>query len=403
MAKEMPAALQKGDMIQLSIDAVAFGGQGVGRFRNQVVFVPFTADGDDGTVAITEVRKRYARGELKALTTPSPHRMAPPCTAFALCGGCQYQHIVYDHQLVIKKRQVLDAFVRIGMFADPPLADPIPSPEPWRYRGKAEVHVQWDQGLAVGFSRASSHDICDIYQCLIVEDSVNEALARLRQGVTAMSSHRGQKRRVVLWSTEGNGASPAGYIRRIVKGRELLLPRSGFFQANRFLAGTLVDVVLKMSALTGRETVVDAYCGSGFFSLFLAAQARAFHGIELAGEAVRAAKMNLMNAGIHHARFYEGDVGAVLASVFAPKRRRVDVLVVDPPRTGLGPAVLSAIAQLRPGRMVYVSCNPATMARDSRCLADYGYVLMALQPLDMFPQTSHIEAVGLLTLMRPHR
>jgi 23S rRNA (uracil1939-C5)-methyltransferase len=151
-----------------------------------------------------------------------------------------------------------------------------------------------------------------------------------------------------------------------------------------------------MCALTGVETVVDGYCGSGFFSLFLAPAARRFSGIEFTGAAVQAADTNLKAAGIDHALFYEGDVGAVLSDRFVKTRQRVDVLVLDPPRIGLGAAVLEAVRRLKPARIVYVSCNPATMARDVRFLVQNGFLLEALQPLDMFPQTAHVEVVGLL-------
>ena len=399
MAAPNRTDLKTGTLVPLSIDAVAFGGQGVGRSRDLVVFVPFTVEGDEGIVEITEIKKRYAHGEMKTLTTPSPHRTEPLCRAFGRCGGCQYQHIAYGHQLTVKARQVRDAFFRIGRFSDVPLADALFTPDPWHYRGKAEVHIRKapHRDPAVGFTRALSHEVLDIEHCEIVGPGINEALGRLRQEVRA-SRDKWVDRRVVLWSEDECGSSSTGTIIRRVKGKDLLVPRDGFFQANRLLADTLVDVVLDMSALTGTETVIDAYSGSGFFSVFLAPLARRFCGIEFAGEAVRAAELNLKNAGIDEAELYEGDVGDVLRDIFAKDRRNVDLLVVDPPRVGLDASALAAVARLRPSRIVYVSCNPATMARDIRYLADCGFLLERLQPIDMFPQTGHIEVVGLLTV-----
>jgi len=401
MVPRKEATLKKGDLIPLAIDAVAFGGDGVGRYGEMVVFVPYTADGDEGLIEVVELKKRYARGRLKTLTTPSPFRTAPLCAAYGRCGGCQYQHILYDHQLAIKQKQVQDLFARIGKFARIPLADALPSPSPWHYRGKADVHVvrKPDGRGVVGFTRPSSHDVLDIERCEIVGPGINEALSILRQKAQAQKG-KWADRRDILWSSPEGPKAPAGYVGRIVKGQELLIPEGGFFQSNRLLAETLLDVVLEMSALTGSETVIDGYCGSGFFSVFLARQARMFYGIESVGDAVRAADRNLKQAGMDQALFYAGDFGDILAEVFVKDGQRVDVLLLDPPRIGLDPGALSAVARLQPSRIVYVSCNPATMARDIRFLVDEGFRLERLQPLDMFPQTGHIEVAALLLRSR---
>ena len=400
MTETGEAIVKKGDLLSITTDAVAFGGQGVGRYGELVVFVPFTVDGDEGLIEVTEVRRRYVRGVLKTLTVSSPWRAEAPCAVYGRCGGCQYQHIAYDHQLALKQQHVADAFSRIGKFDQVPVSAIIPSPSPWEYRCKAEVHVtrKPDRSLAIGWARAASHEILDIDRCEIVAPGVNDALASLRQSLSA-SGRKKIERREVLWSSEGNAKLPR-YISRIVKGRELLVPRRGFFQANRLLAETLLDVVLNLCALTGEETVIDSYCGSGFFSVFLAPLSRMFYGIEFVGDAVHAADMNVRKAGSDKVLFYEGDVGRVLNDVFVKARQRVDVLVLDPPRVGLETPVLNAVAQLMPTRIVYVSCNPATMARDIRFLCDHGYAPEVVQPLDMFPQTTHIEVVALLTAGR---
>ncbi len=390
--------MKKGAMLPLSIDTVAFGGQGVGRHNDLVVFVPLMVDGDEGIVEIVDVKKRYVLGRLKELTKPSLHRTLPRCSAYGRCGGCRYQHIAYDHQLALKKGHVYDAFSRIGKFPHIPLAEVMPSPSPWHYRSKAEFHISRKslQEIAIGFTRAASHEIQDIEECIIVDPTINAALATLREKECRAKGKRIDGKEV-LWSSADGETEAKGLVSRTVKGRKMLIPRRGFFQANRLLADTLVDIVLEKCALTGSETVLDGYCGSGFFSLFLAPKSRMFYGIEFVGDAVRAADLNLREAGIDHALFYEGDIGHIIAEAFVKAGQGVDVLVLDPPRIGLDPPVLSAIARLKPSRIVYVSCNPSTMARDVRFLADHGYSLEMLQPIDMFPQTSHIEVVGLLT------
>lgn len=388
--------LKKGDRITIAIDGVAFGGQGVGRYGELVVFVPYTVDGDEAIIEIKEVKKRYAQGTVKALSKPSPHRIEPRCTSFTRCGGCQYQQMDYGHQLAVKTRQVGDAFARIGKFDQVPLAEIIPSPDAWHYRGKVEFHLGTGEKEepVIGFTRTASHAVEEIATCHIAAPSINDDLAKLREEI------RGGVRmgdRKFVWSTEGSGEPVKGYVSRIVHGKELLVPRRGFFQANILLLDAFIDTVLSMSSLDGGQIVIDGYCGSGFFSVFLAGQAKRFYGIEASAEAVRAADLNLKRSGVKDAEFYVGDVGEILRGVFIKERKKADLLVVDPPRIGLEPEVLAAVAALRPARIVYISCNPATMARDIRFLADRGFTLKALQPLDMFPQTSHIEIVALLT------
>ena len=189
-------------------------------------------------------------------------------------------------------------------------------------------------------------------------------------------------------------------VMRIVRGLRLTVPYRGFFQANVAMVGELVEQVVGMCGLTGRETVIDAYGGAGLFSLFLGPRAGCLFGIEGDREAVRCAGINLIREGLPQAEFLHGDVADILRNEFASSRRTADVIVLDPPRDGCGEAVLDEAAALRPERIVYVSCNPATQARDVRRLFEYGYILRRLQPLDMFPQTAHIEVIALL--MRNH-
>jgi 23S rRNA (uracil1939-C5)-methyltransferase len=382
--------MERGDAIELAIDAVAYGGAGVGRYGKMVVFVPFTVDGDKVSVEIFAVKKRFATAELKFVHAPSPFRITPRCAAYTRCGACSYQHIAYDYQVALKNRQVRDALKRIGRFENIPLEDTIPSPQAYGYRGKVDFHVTTGKGKerAIGFSARATNSIVDLERCEIVHESINDALFRMRRD----GSPAGRR---PLWSAPAEEVSESLIMRR-VKDREMLVPRDGFFQANLYLTDTLVNVVEEFCKLSGTETVLDGYCGSGLFSLFLAPRCGRLYGIEAKGDAVRCAEENLNRAGINSAVFYTGDMARIIRDRFIRESLPVDVTLVDPPRIGLEPDTLAALGALNPPRIVYVSCNPATLARDLRALDGFGYSIMRVQPLDMFPHTSHIETVVLL-------
>lgn len=382
--------MERGDEIELAIDAVAFGGAGIGRHGKMVVFVPFTVDGDTVSVKIVAVKKRFATAELRFIHTLSPFRITPRCPVHTRCGACSYQHIAYDHQVDLKHRQVRDALKRIGCFDTIPVKDMIPSPQAYGYRGKADFHVTTREGQkqAIGFAARASNNIVDLERCEIVHESINDALSLMRRD----GSPAGRR---PLWSAPAEEISGSRIMRR-VKGREMLVPRDGFFQANLSLTDTLIDVVEEFCSLSGTETVLDGYCGSGLFSLFLASRCARLYGIEVESDAVRCAEENMNRAGINSAVFHTGDMARILRDRFIRENLPVDVVLVDPPRIGLEPETLAALGALNPPKIVYVSCNPATLARDLRVLAGFGYRIMRVQPLDMFPQTSHIETVVLL-------
>jgi 23S rRNA (uracil1939-C5)-methyltransferase len=394
-----------GDRVETVIGDVAFGGDGVGRVSDLVLFVPFTVDGDEVEVRITEVKKRYARGTLLRVIVPSPHRVAAPCPHHTRCGGCRMQHIAYAHQLELKGRQVLQAFGRIAKLTLPPVAEAIPSPKPYGYRGKAEFHLAGGRGgRRLGLMALATNDLVEVERCGIVDESINRKYGELREALRSGCVRIGCERQVI-WSDEPGeppaetaiGPGKAPDVTRIVRGKRIAVPGRGFFQANAALVGELVEQVVGMSALTGRETVVDAYGGAGLFSLFLGERAGRLFGIEGDPEAARCAGINLRRHGFADAEYFCGDVGEVLEEEFVRRRVTADVVVLDPPRDGCGGGTLAGVAALGPERIVYVSCNPATQARDVRQLAECGYILRRLQPLDMFPQTAHIEAVALLT------
>ncbi|MCX5833498.1 MAG: class I SAM-dependent RNA methyltransferase [Deltaproteobacteria bacterium] len=384
-----------GQVLTAEIRAVAFGGDGLARVDGFVVFVPFTLDGDIVEIEIREVKKKFLRGRLRKILTPSVHRVNPPCPYFGKCGGCQYQHIDYEKQLEIKMQQVIDSFERVGGLKSPPVERIIPSPLIYGYRGKGEYHVQPVAGKnpVIGFLDVSGRRLVDIERCGIMDKSINESCAAFRRSMAKGDIHPGESR-LILWSRDnGDTDETVDRVRRRVKERVFIVPREGFFQANRALVEVLVDEVIRLSALSKADRVIECYCGSGLFSAFLAERCRSFAGVEMDEEAVGYARENLK--GVSNSTFFCGDVKDVLQEDFF-KEGPADVIVMDPPRRGCEKDVLRAIATMAPRKVVYVACDPVTQARDIAFFIREGYGLKTVQPLDMFPQTKHIEAVALL-------
>lgn len=379
----------------------------MGRIDDLVVFVPFTVEGDHCEITITAVKKNYLKGHLEKILKPSLLRRAPLCPYYQVCGGCQYQHIDYDHQMTIKQKQVWETFERIGKIEAPDFKMVIPSPREYHYRGKADFQIQRSKrgNPSVGFIDTANRMVVDIERCEIVDESINVKLSNLRWNL-AVSNARLTEDRYALWSdpeggitvTDPNNMHPPKYIERFAKGKRFQVPYRGFFQTNTVLVDNLVDTVLAMCGLDGNETILDTYCGSGLFSIFLAPKAKQVFGIDNDGTAIHCAKINSRNERLDHVAFYRGDVGAVLKSTFDKIETTIDCVILDPPRTGCEKEVLNAVLALKPQKVVYISCNPATQARDSRYLIDGGFSLKSFQPLDMFPQTRHIEVVAVLEI-----
>lgn len=390
----MDERLSVGDIIKTSIDTVAFGGNGVGRIGGMVVFVPFTAAGDTVEAKIVEVKRNYYIGETREIIVPSPDRVEPVCPHFSTCGGCQYQHISYKAQLKIKERQVRESFERIGKIASPPVKTIIPSPQTFNYRGKAEFHCipNADGQLNLGFMDTVGGKLIDIQQCNIVDESINMEYHRLRE-MFASEETPSYRKRYILWS---DATYPPGkYITRMAGGKELQVANDGFFQGNTYLVDTLTERVIDMCDLKESDSVLDCFCGSGLFSLFIAPRVSKVSGIEISGTAVHCATLNAKSFGITNTRFYRGNVEDTLGR-FIKEKTRADIVLLDPPRTGCAKKTLTRIDALKPERIVYISCNPATQARDIRYLIGRGFSLETLQPVDMFPQTKHIEVIASL-------
>jgi 23S rRNA (uracil1939-C5)-methyltransferase len=392
------------DRIKISIDTVAFGGEGIGRMDDLVVFVPFTMEGDQCEIQITAVKKNFLRGRLEKIITPSSARTKPLCRHYQVCGGCQYQHIDYGHQIAAKERQLRETFARIGKLPAPDIRPMIPSPQAYHYRGKADFQIQRVKGVPeVGFISSSGDALAPIERCDIVDESINKKLTDFRRELLT-GKIRSTTDRYTVWSDPAenapspgiDGLHPPRYIDRWVKGKRLQVPFNGFFQANSALLDILVETVEQMCGLTGTEKVMDGYCGSGLFSLFLAPHCAEVYGIDSAGAAIHCAKINSLNEGINNTRFYRGDISVMMDREFVQAGMPMDCIILDPPRSGCEKDVLAAVIALKPQKIIYISCNPATQARDLRYLTDRGIALKYVQPLDMFPQTQHIEAIALL-------
>lgn len=382
--------MQIKDRFSLEIESIAFGGHGVGRTDGFVVFVPFTAPEDVVEIEIVERKKKFARGRLLKIIKPSPQRTEPLCRYYGRCGGCSYQHIDYEYQLKIKQKQVQEAFSRIGGIITPPVYEVIPSSQIYAYRGKAGLHVAKPAGgFKLGFLDISGGRITDIERCEIMDETINDQIRQARtKGTIPLDDDD-----LIFWSGPSDNTDET--ILRVVKGREFLVPRTGFFQANLYLTDRMVDEVCALAGEKKRRTIIDACCGSGLFSIFLAPYAGRMVGVEINEKSVKFARINAEKYNIQGAEFICGDIEEVLMDQIR-KKDTVDLIILDPPRTGLSPETLAAISSLESPDIIYISCNPATQARDVKFLNGHGYDLQSLQPLDMFPQTEHIETIGLL-------
>jgi tRNA/tmRNA/rRNA uracil-C5-methylase (TrmA/RlmC/RlmD family) len=370
-------SLKPGDQIILSVHDLAFGGEGVGRVDEFVVFVPFTVTGETVEAEITEVKKHFARAKLLRVITPVPARVPPPCKYFTHCGGCQYQHIDYAAQLVFKHKQIADLFERVGKIPADKIAPVIGCPQPYHYRNRIMIRSQWNgraKKLEIGFIRADNNFVEDIEECQIAEPALNEQIKHVRAN-----------------------PPPRGGLKFVlrVQPENWEVPKDSFFQNNFFLLPELTGTVKNFIRAGGAKNLIDLYCGVGFFGIAAADVVEKFVGVEYDALAIKAARANAASRKINNGEFVAAkseDKLPELLQQFSPDETAV---LIDPPRKGCWPSLLECLRTARPAQVIYVSCHPATMARDLNILCGDGvYEPAQVQPLDMFPQTQHVECVA---------
>ena len=360
-----PSKFRPGEEITLEINDLAFGGKGVGRIDGIACFVPGVIDGEEVRVRIRKVKPRLLEADLLEVLKPSPHRVTPPCPVFLKCGGCSYQHIDYSHQLRIKEKQVREALRRLGSITEPPVKAMTPSPEEYAYRNRITLHVQ--EGV-VGFFAEGSNRVVPIDACLIASESVNAGLKELKES-------RPRDGDYLIGEKKSYG---------------------GFRQVNNSVAEILRETVVKAvrpSEGVG-ELLIDAYCGAGFFAHELHASFTKVIGIERSAGSIAMARRQ----AAPNEEYLEGDVERMLPAALSSGSSAGTTLVLDPPAEGLSEGVVEAILEHPSSKIVYVSCNPATLARDAKRLSSR-YRFQRVSPLDMFSQTAGIESVSLFELL----
>lgn len=436
--------LEKGQQYTTTITGVSHQGLGVGRIEQVVVFVPQALIGETVLVRIDEVKKNLAQATLLEIISPSAQRIVPRCAQSAHCGGCELQHAAYAAQLEAKKQIVQDAMTklaRVDIAVEPVLG----MKQPWRYRNKGVFHVAYQAGrVQLGFYQQSTHEVIAAGDCFLFSEPINQLLRFLEEAIQRHSKvfylqkvmireSRATGEIMVVFVTKDNhwaltqlvdelqatfsqvvsvyhniNTNPKlmlGRSFKLLAGQETLIDTIGdwrfqispqsFFQVNNDQAEILYQQVLAMAGLTGTEIVVDAYCGIGTISLFLARRASQVFGVESVSQAIKDAGLNAKLNGIANCRFITAKAEEWLPK-WINQGNSPDVVVVDPPRKGCDTQLLYALTTALPPKIIYVSCEPSTLARDVRYLTENGYTVQKVQPVDLFAQTWHIESVCLL-------
>jgi 23S rRNA (uracil1939-C5)-methyltransferase len=391
MARRLVRAVRPGvappsspdEAIQLTLTGMAPTGEAIGRHAGMVVFVPYGLPGEQVRVRLTVRKRNFARGVILAVEQPSPARVSPPCPYFGRCGGCDWQHAAYAAQLEYKTGIVREQLARIGKLPDAEVRTCVPGPQPYQYRNHARLAV--DQHARPGYRAAGSHAVVAVDECRILEPALQLELQRVVQGGSTVAPlPPGEEIELRVW---------ADHI--LVAGFDYLVSPGVFFQANTAIAEAIVAEVIAAAAWRGCERVLDLYCGAGLFTVPLGRKAAAVVGVEANPAAAADARANLAAAGID-GEILAQDVATALTTLALTAKW--DVVVLDPPRGGVDAEAVSRLTGLAAPKIVYVSCEPATLARDARLICDAGYTLAHVQPFDMFPQTRHVESVAVFEL-----
>ena len=369
--------LAPGQTIEAVVQDLAFGGEGVARFQDFVVFIPLVIPGERVRAEVVEIKQNFARARLTQLLEPSPARVKPPCPYFGDCGGCQYQHIQYERQVELKHKQVVDLLQRVGGLTHARVEPVAPCPQPYGYRNRIMVRSQWNkqqQRLLLGYLGADNRRVVDIEQCLLADPRLNEQLHQARR----QPPPRGGLKVMLRLEPEG-----------------WEVPPDSFFQTNFHALPLLLEAVRRALQQGGAAYLVDAYCGVGFFALSCADLVQHFLGVEVDRAAIRAARRNARQHGVTNGEFFAARTEDLLPDIllrYAPERTAV---VLDPPRTGCPAPSLELLRQHKVRQIIYISCHPAALARDLNILCAAGvYELVRVRPVDMFPQTQHLECVA---------
>lgn len=453
----MSFIVNKNDRLDVKIEDLTHDGSGVAKVEGYPLFIPGALPGETVHVHVLKTLKKYGFAKMLHLVEPSADRVDPPCHVFDECGGCQMQHLDYAAELIQKRKTVRDAIDRIAKLPHVPVHPVKGMENPWRYRNKSQIPIALQDGKIVsGFYKPRTHDIVDTDICLIQEEEADVLMTMLKQEMSVLGimpyderTHTGILRHLVVRKARVTGELMVVLITKskklpqkealierikevvpnvtsimqnvnsqktnVIFGNETILlygkpviidfigdvqfeiSARSFYQVNPVQTEVLYKQALEYAQLSGDETVIDAYCGIGTISLFLAQKAKEVYGVEIVPQAIEDAKRNAELNHLSNAYFEAGPAEEVIPNWYA-EGKRFDVLVVDPPRKGCDEQLLNTILQYKPKRIVYVSCNPATLARDLRILEDGGYETKEVQPVDMFPHSSHCEAVAWLEL-----
>lgn len=455
MNKTLP--VQKNDYIDVVFEDLTHEGAGVAKVDGYPLFVPNGLPGEKAKIKVIKANKGYGFGRLIETYEESPYRMEAPCPIYKECGGCQLQHLSYEGQLKAKEKQVRDVLTRIGKLENVKVHSVLGMQDPWRYRNKAQVPVgEQEGGLIGGFYQQRTHQIIDMKECIIQQEKNDEVVQAVKeicsrygvraydevrnkgdlrhimaryglvtgevmivlvtrtkdlphknkiieeivsrvQGVKSICQNVNSKKTNVIFGDETKVLWGEEVIYDFIGDIKFAISARSFYQVNPEQTKVLYEKALEYADLSGEENVIDAYCGIGTISLFLAQKAKKVFGVEIVPEAIEDAKRNAALNGIKNADFAVGEAETVIPRWYK-EGNSADVLVVDPPRKGCDEALLQTIMEMKPKKVVYVSCNPGTLARDLRILEDGGYQTVEVQPVDMFPMTMHVEAVAWLEL-----
>ena len=446
--------LKKNDRINLKIDSCSADGSGIGRYNGMAIFVPAAAVGDEITAHILKVKKNYAFAKIENILVPSADRIKPKCPVYLKCGGCAFSHINYEAEKKIKAEHVAECLHRIGGVF--PELEEIIGGNDCRYRNKAQFPVALENGeMRAGFYSPHSHRVVHCPDCLLqppefegildvfaryvrengvsvydetahtgllrhiylrkgsasgeimvcavvngnylpAEEKLVEALLEKESTIKSIILNTNTKKTNVILGDRCRTLWGSDYITDILCSLKFRISPLSFYQVNRDQAERLYNKAAEYAGLTGSETVLDLYCGAGTIGLSMASKAKEIIGVEIVPQAVEDAKINAAENGITNARFICGDASQA-AALLREQGICPDVIILDPPRKGCGEDLLKTAAQMEPQRIVYVSCDPATLARDCAVLKTLGYEAIKAAPVDMFPRTGHVETVVLMT------